>query len=58
MIKVWEFSTGRLIRSFEGASCINSICVTPDSKYVVSGSGDILSRSKDNTVKGLGTLNG
>lgn len=36
-IHVWDFSSGRKIRSFFSPTRLTSVSFTPDSKYVVSG---------------------
>jgi len=51
-IKVWELSTGKLLRTLEGHNdYVNAISVTPDGKYLISGSGDYFIGSRDCTIK-------
>ena len=37
-IKIWDFGSGKLLRSIDGHDNINSITVTPDNSQIVSGS--------------------
>ena len=40
-VKLWEVSSGRLVRSFEGhKSFVHSIAFSPDGKTIASGSYD------------------
>jgi WD40 repeat protein len=40
-VRLWELATGKEVRRFTGhQDWVNSVAVTPDGKYVVSGSGD------------------
>ncbi|HOK23808.1 MAG TPA: WD40 repeat domain-containing protein, partial [Candidatus Hydrothermia bacterium] len=50
-IKLWEVSTGKLVRTFEGHKLgVNAVCFSPDGKYIASGSESVLG-SSDNTIK-------
>jgi WD40 repeat protein len=45
-VKVWELESGRLLRSLEGhTDWVNAVAVSPDGRFIVSGSSD------DRTVK-------
>jgi WD40 repeat protein len=40
-VRLWDVATGKEVRRFTGhEGSVNSVAVTPDGKYVVSGSGD------------------
>lgn len=40
-VKLWDFSTGTLIKTFEGHKKeVNSVVLSPDNKYIISGSSD------------------
>jgi WD40 repeat protein len=44
-VKVWELESGRLLRSLEGhTGGVNAVAVSPDGRFIVSG-------SEDRTVK-------
>ena len=36
-IKLWEISSGKEMLTFEGNGNVNSVAITPDGKYIVSG---------------------
>ena len=40
-LKLWEMSTGQCLRTFEGRGIgVNSVCLSADGRYVLSGSND------------------
>lgn len=39
-VKVWELGTGRLVRTLKGYDWVESVAVSPDGKYIISGSHD------------------
>jgi WD40 repeat protein len=40
-LRLWEFSTGRCLRTFEGhTDQVNSVAISPDGRWVLSGSDD------------------
>jgi WD40 repeat protein len=40
-VKVWELESGRLLRSLEGhTGGVNAVAVSPDGRFIVSGSDD------------------
>jgi WD40 repeat protein len=40
-VKVWEAESGRLLRSLEGhTGWVNAVAVSPDGRFIVSGSDD------------------
>ena len=48
-MQVWDFATGEVLRTLEGhTSSVNSVAISANGKYVVSGAGDY---DGDNTVK-------
>ena len=40
-LRLWDLETGRCLRTFEGhTNAVNSVAVTPDGNYILSGSED------------------
>jgi WD40 repeat protein len=55
-VRVWDLASGQEVQRFTGhEDWVNSVAVTPDGKYVVSGSGNVyllpLILGRDNTVR-------
>ena len=49
-MQVWDFATGEVLRTLEGhKATVNSVVISADGKYVISGAGSY--RRRDNTVK-------
>ena len=37
-VRVWNLDDGKVVRTLKHSSRVNSVCVTPDGKYVITGS--------------------
>ena len=58
-IKIWDISTGYLLRTLYGhSSNVNAIAVSPDGKFLASASGDMTDKRDLSTFKGGGVVGG
>ena len=58
-IKIWEISTGHLLRTLYGhSSNVNALAVSPDGKLLASGSGDMTSKREFPTFRQGGIVGG
>ena len=58
-IKIWDTSTGHLLRTLYGhSSNVNALAVSPDGKLLASGSGDMTSKREFPTFKRGGIAGG
>ena len=58
-IKIWDTSTGHLLRTLYGhSSNVNALAISPDGKLLASGSGDMTSKREFPTFKSGGIAGG
>lgn len=58
-IKIWDPSTGHLLRTLYGhSSNVNALAISPDGKLLASGSGDMISKREFPTFKSGGIAGG